>query len=34
MNVFMVGVEDILRSGLPDDFAEQLKAGGGRVEWR
>ena len=34
MNVFMVGVEDILRSGLPDDFAEQLKAGGGGVEWR
>jgi hypothetical protein len=28
MNVLMVGVEDILRSGLPDDFAEQLKAGG------
>jgi hypothetical protein len=34
MNVFMVGVEDILRSGLSDDFAEQLKAGGGGVEGR
>ena len=38
MNVLMVGVEGILRSGLSDDFAEQLRgehqAGGGGVEGR
>jgi hypothetical protein len=28
MNVLMVGVEDILRSELSGDFAEQIKAGG------
>jgi hypothetical protein len=33
-DVLMVGVEGILRSGLSDDFAEQLKAGGGGVEGR